>query len=62
MPRTDWRVVYCRFCCVRFGVQVLSYAKWQAQPLGITTERKCVDNYGISKSFKRERLSTIWIC
>ena len=40
--------------CEDIAMNVLSYAKWQAQPLGITTERKCVDNYGISKSFKRD--------
>jgi hypothetical protein len=40
--------------CEDIAMNVLSYAKWQAQPLGISTEQSCVDNYGVGPKFKRD--------
>ena len=40
--------------CEDIAMNVLSYAKWGAQPLGVTTSMRCVDNYGIAPKFKRD--------
>lgn len=40
--------------CEDIAMNVLSYAKWGAQPLGMTTQMQCVDNYGVGPKFKRD--------
>eukprot|EP00041_Stephanoeca_diplocostata_P010503 m.166869 g.166869 ORF g.166869 m.166869 type:complete len:157 (-) comp18174_c0_seq4:41-511(-) len=54
MPREIRDMVSTIRSCEDIAMNVLSYAKWGSQPIGITTERKCVDNYGIAPQFKRD--------
>lgn len=48
MPPAVREMVSTIRSCEDIAMNILSYAKWGAQPLGVTTAHRCVDNYGIA--------------
>jgi len=39
--------------CEDIVMNVMAYAKWETNPIGIVTDKQCVDNYGVGPKFKR---------
>ena len=54
MPKEAAQMITDLRSCEDIAMNVLSYAKWQAHPIGITTTKGCVDNYGVGPKFKRD--------